>query len=213
MNDPTHFFIDFDETLFDYRAYVDWVDGQLSTEHGMPAGNFVGTMDEFHDTMDDSGLLRLRMYRHRDHVKHATGHDWPVLKSEIELLLGQSGQHFCYPDSHEFVIAALQAGFKQVRLLTYGSDEYQRYKISLCPIMKGLLVDVVDRPKADFLAANFGDPSIQGILVDDKAPLGLPENWQHVWLNRTGKRRPKNANCIEVRELNLAKILQAVTAS
>lgn len=213
MNEPTHLAIDFDETLFDYRAYVEWVDGRLSSEYGMPTGNFVGTMDEFHDTVHDNGLARLRMYRHRDHAKHATGQDWPVLIGQIELLLSQSGKHFCYPDSHEFVLSALQAGFEQVRLLTYGNDEYQRFKISLCPVMRGLFVDIVDRPKADFLRENYGDPSIQGILVDDKAPLGLPENWQHVWLNRAGKPKPKNANCVEIRELNFTGILQAVAAS
>lgn len=211
-NDPTHLSIDFDETLFDYRAYVDWVDGQLSSEYGMPTGKFVGTMDEFHDTMHD-GPLRLRMYRHHDHAEHAAGLGWHELRGKIETALSQSGQHFCYPDSHEFVLAALRAGFEQVRLLTYGSDEYQRYKISLCPIMRGLLVDIVDIPKAEFLRANYGDPSIQGILVDDKAPHGLPENWKHVWLNRAGRPKPKNANCVEIKELNFNGMLQAVTAS
>lgn len=51
-------------------------------------------------------------------------------------------------------------------LLTYGSDDYQRLKISLCPALQGIPVYTTRQPKAEWLEAT--EPCW---LVDDK-PIG-----------------------------------------
>lgn len=51
----------------------------------------------------------------------------------------------------------------EVKVLTYGVDEYQRLKASLCPSLKGVEIITTLRPKAEYLADK-GDVW----LVDDK---------------------------------------------
>lgn len=65
----------------------------------------------------------------------------------------------------------------EVSVLTYGVDEYQRLKASLCPSLKGVEIITTLRPKAEYLADR-GDVW----LVDDKDLADeLPSNVRFIW--------------------------------
>jgi len=202
-----YFFIDFDETLFNHRAYVDWLTGFLQDAYGIDTGDFLSTFDEYHEVKDEKGLLRL--YRHEQHILEQTGLTWPKISGEIEHQVQAENRHFCYPDAHKFLVEAAVGRAGKVRLLTYGDEAYQRYKISLCRVVSHLPVHVVSTPKSVFLSEEYGGKEVSGILIDDKYPLDLPANWQHVWLNRNNKKLA-DPGAIEVSSLDLADIVASV---
>lgn len=52
-------------------------------------------------------------------------------------------------------------------ILTYGTDDYQRFKASLCPSLSGISVETILEPKPQWLHEH----AASGWLVDDK-PIG-----------------------------------------
>jgi FMN phosphatase YigB (HAD superfamily) len=180
----THIFLDFDETLFDHYAYGDWLDEQLHNTGKLSGGrgSFQGSMDDFHDTIAMKPV-RMRLYRHAEHIKATTGLGWDFMSAEIEKLATKQAKDFCYPDAHTMV-EWLKASPYDVRILTFGDGDYQRYKISLSgnQDIRELPIHVVRETKRDFLTREYGQ--IAGVLIDDKQPLDLPATWTHIWINR-----------------------------
>lgn len=175
-------FVDFDETLFEHYAYLDWFDEELHEAGLLPegSGSFRQGVDKHHDVRSQVPLLRL--YKHQAHLMEATGRDWQFISGEMEKKVAQRTRDFCYPDSHDF-LAWLKAQPYDSRVLTYGDGDYQRFKIGLCHGNTAYFpAHVTDNPKNEFLAKEF--PDERGILIDDKYPLDLPDNWLHLWITR-----------------------------
>lgn len=80
-----------------------------------------------------------------------------------------------YEGVDELVSWAREVG--EVAILTYGYDDYQRMKASLCPSINGVEIITTLRPKGDFFKTIQGE----AWLVDDK-PIGdeLPEHVRFV---------------------------------
>jgi hypothetical protein len=60
--------------------------------------------------------------------------------------------------------------------------------MGLCSVLTeyDLPIHIVDTPKSQFLERYFKDVR-NGMLVDDKYPLDLPSNFEHVLIDRSGK--------------------------
>jgi hypothetical protein len=173
-------FLDFDETLFDHIAMLTWLDYTMTRQYGLRPGEFAASIDDHHTQLDDVH----RLYRHREHYG-LTGLDWSDVSSQIAGMIAEQGLDFCYPDVHPTLSRAAASGL-DVGLLTFGDEEYQLFKIAQCRELEGydFPVYVVHEPKREFLAREF--PS-GGTLVDDKFPLGLPNTWLHVLIDRAGQ--------------------------
>lgn len=171
-------FLDFDETLFNHHAYMEWASDLLEA-YGAQPGSYKASVNEFHTQIDET----LRLYRHEEHIMSVSQRPWSYISGEIHRAIAEGCHDFCYSDVHRFLKNVTEK-HNDVRILTYGNGEYQRYKINLCPVISGLKipVHVVNEPKRQFLADNF--TSANGVLLDDKYPLQLPSNWQHIWINR-----------------------------
>lgn len=172
-------FLDFDETLFNHYSYLDWADNFLQA-YGVRKGAFSEKVEEYHTVLAE----HLRLYDHKGHMEAVLGgHSWSFISGEIEHALEKERPDFCYPEVHKFLEYILEQGYEP-RILTYGNGEYQRYKIKCCRYLSELRLPIhgVDEAKPDFLEREFPDGT--GILIDDKGPLDLPENWQHIWLKR-----------------------------
>lgn len=178
-------FVDFDETLFYHYIYLQWVDAFLAKRNIiLQPGIYEARVEDFHEVKGEN----LRIYDHEGHLKSVSKRSWSYVSGEIEKEIHRASHDFCYDDAHDFLERAVQSQW-DVRILTYGNGEYQRYKIKTCRILSDfhIPVHVVTEPKKDFLTREFADT--EGVLVDDKQPLHLPKNWKHVWIDRTGTRR------------------------
>ncbi len=89
------------------------------------------------------------------------------------------------------LIDALTRDGYEVQVLTFGSDDYQRFKASLCPSLREVPVVTVLRSKADVLE-ELGE---ECWLVDDR-PLGdeLPGNVSFVQVSPDGRAVPHDAD-------------------
>ena len=182
MSQPSHIFLDFDETLFNHYAFLDWVDDFLVQHHQIEPTSFKAQIDDFHTPMGE----KLRLYRHEEHIEQVTNRRWSFLSAEMEKALKARKDDFCYPDAHRLLRKLVKTP-ADIRVLTYGDGAYQRFKLNTCHLLHELRlpVHVVDEPKRIFLEREF--PAANGILVDDKHPLNLPNGWTHIWINRAGK--------------------------
>lgn len=205
----THLFIDFDETLFEHLAFQAYSANMLNQLYDIDPQRYLENFDPYHEVQQ--GMHRL--YQHEDHLRDTTGLEWDTYSGQLtESVRRDEAAHFCYDDAHEFVEEASKSGMS-VRLLTYGIEAYQRFKISLCPVIGRLPVHIVCEPKGDFLSRHFSDASIKGILVDDKIPIPLPDNWQHIWLNRNERERPQDHTPIEITRLHFPSLADTIALS
>ncbi len=204
LTDYTHVFIDFDETLFSHGSYIEWFAEYLAKTHGIDTRDYMSSFNDYHDVQDALGLLRL--YRHEEHILDKTGLSWDMLSGEIEKIVKNESLDFCYPEVHKFVAELSDKENVEIRLLTYGDADYQRFKIGLCKHLRGIPIHVVHEPKGEFLEKHYNHDTTRGVLIDDKAPLIMPSNWQHLWINRKGRTKPKNAKCIEIADLSGALV-------
>jgi hypothetical protein len=151
----------------------------------------------------------LRWYRHAEHIKNITDESWELISGEVEKLVKSQAQDFCYPDAHDCLAWLVKQG-SDVRILTYGDGEYQRFKLMTFSYLRSnpLPIHVTRRPKRDFIKRHFGQ--FRGVLIDDKFPLDLPKGWQHLWLDRQAKlNKPEQIknDVIKIKSLNQAKLV------
>lgn len=172
-------FLDFDETLFHHLGYIKWVDALL-VKQGVESGHFFNTLWDYHHSQGEN----LNLYDHETHTFKALGKEWSFMSGEFEKALQEREGDFCYDDAHTLIEQAIEKGY-DVRVLTYGNGEYQRYKIRTCKALSrhNIPVHVVTGPKREFLEKYFDD-AMGGTLIDDKQPLRLPQSWKHIWINR-----------------------------
>lgn len=100
------------------------------------------------------------------------------------------------------LIETLESRGAEVRLLTFGSDDCQRFKASLCPSLRQLPVITTVRAKPDVLH----DSEEECWLVDDK-PIGaeLPGNVSFVQVALDGQVVPPDTEWPVFTDLLLAK--------
>jgi len=189
-------FLDFDETLFNHYAYLAWVDTFLEN-HAIEKGTYQKLISDFHTSMGEN----MRLYDHVGHIEAVLGRSWGYISGEIEQALEYQQKDFCYEDVHEFLEKITKKSKYDVRILTYGHGEYQRYKIRTCRVLSQLRIPihVVNEPKREFLKREF--PNVEGILIDDKHPLRLPPNWRHIWITRR-----ENDSLADEQQSNVTKI-------
>lgn len=96
---------------------------------------------------------------------------------------------FEYEGAGELVETLLSRGY-EIRIMTFGSDDYQRFKAALCPSLLGLPIVTTIRPKPEVL-----EELEEGCWLVDDRPLGdeLPGNVSFVQVSLEGKPEPPDA--------------------
>ncbi len=90
----------------------------------------------------------------------------PVAVYESLLETDLDDGRFEFPGVKELVSLIVEKG-EEVTVLTFGADDYQRFKVALCPSLQGIPVVTTLRPKYEFLE----NVESGGWVVDDK-PIG-----------------------------------------
>ena len=103
-------------------------------------------------------------------MRITTGRSWGLISGELEKEMSQGEYDFCYADAHDFIKRAVASDW-DVRILTYGNGEYQRYKIKTCRLLSELRipVHVVTEPKKDFLRREIG--TTEGAVLDTEGQV------------------------------------------
>ncbi len=120
-------------------------------------------------------------YDFRQHIR-SLGLDPEVVK---EVFLDQyRHETFIYDDTKE--VLGLGQEY-DIRLLTYGGEWYQLFKIATCSELSHVPVDIVLEQKADYLRNRYVKDDVT--LVDDKllteySGAEWPAHVQFIWLNR-----------------------------
>ena len=95
----------------------------------------------------------------------------------------------------------------ELKILTYGKDDYQKLKAALCPSLRGVDIVATQRPKKEF----FHEEKFEGEvwMVDDKAIDGLPENVNFIQVSLEGAEFEPSPRWHQVKSLNeVLNILQ-----
>jgi FMN phosphatase YigB (HAD superfamily) len=94
-------------------------------------------------------------------------------------------------DGSKELIETLTRDGYEVQVLTFGSDDYQRFKASLCPALRGVPIVTTLRAKSEVL----DELGVECWLVDDR-PLGdeLPGNVSFVQISPDGAAVPYDAD-------------------
>ncbi len=173
-------FLDFDRTLFDLDSFVAWTDEVLSAKFNLLPGTFSQSSLQHLTPAQDN----LYFYEHLKHFQSVTGKSWSFISGELEKELRQLNGDFCFPEVHKTLHGLFKKPY-DVRVLTFGYGDYQRFKLHTCSVIRRLHIPthVVDEPKRLFLDRHFAVGP--GVLVDDHHPLHLPPTWQHIWLDRS----------------------------
>ncbi|MCW1908089.1 MAG: hypothetical protein KIH63_001970 [Candidatus Saccharibacteria bacterium] len=205
-----YIFIDFDETLFEHYAFAAWIEDLLHEkgELTMGKGSFMASINAYHEVLQQVPLLRL--YRHRDHYAYTTKSGWQALSAEIHKQAKTSKADFSYPDAKRFIDVVNGFGVT-VKILTYGDQEYQLFKIASCTVsgVAHLETEVILEPKSSYIASTYA--GTRGVLVDDKYPLSLPDGWVHIWLDREATlTAPKQLEHGVIKVANLDQALKLI---
>jgi hypothetical protein len=199
-------FIDFDETLFEHTRFANFLEEKLATTDR--SYSFLRTLDDFHQVKGDN----LRLYDHKSHIFSTFGRSWEFVSGEVTKYINQDVADFCYEDSHEFLDRVVSSGH-DVRILTYGDADYQRFKIATCSKLRTLNIPihVVNEPKRCFIDREFGHST--GFLVDDKYPQNLPVAWTHIHIDRTqGSDALRCKDVYSIREEGVIRVRQLALA-
>lgn len=165
--EPT-FYIDLDRTAFRtemagelYAALAQLYPGNDAIARGYEQRDAYYVLSDNHDGDGD------RLYHHDLAAQlHSAGIDSADAFEKLVPLLGDG--RFEYPGLGTLVAAARARG--AVKVLTYGTDDYQRLKAALCPSLAGVPVVTVLQPKSDYLNKHTGP---NDWMLDDKALVGV----------------------------------------
>ena len=163
---PT-FYVDLDRTLF----------------HTDRVGEIFDSIEQLYP--DNQQIKEGYKQRHAYYVvTHQTGgddssyyHDLVTQLCDAELdcedvflkLVSQVGDgRFEYPGAEELISTMQARG--DVKILTYGEDTYQRFKVSLCPSLAGLAIATIIEPKVEYLNTH---ATVGDWIVDDKQLSGV----------------------------------------
>jgi hypothetical protein len=146
------------------------------------------SIDKYHEEV----FPRHRMYRHRDHSKDILKKEWEKFSGDVMAEYNKERAHtqteclFCYEDGHAMLRELVKKN-ADVRILSFGDEGYQRFKMSLCSVISALSlpVHIVEQPKKYYFTKHH--PSDVCVLVDDKPDLDLPSNTTHILIDRNRK--------------------------
>jgi hypothetical protein len=191
-------FLDFDETIFNHYDFLKWALGVLDREGLVSEATMLNSIDAYHDEIRP----RHRVYGHIKHYKEKGSVDWHHVSGIIARAYPKQECMFCYDDAH-ILIDHLSKTHNDVRILSFGDEAYQRFKMSFCKKIRDLNIPihVVTEPKRVYFKT-YTQQNQKYLLVDDKADLGLAVHVDHAHIDRTKQEeRTKKGNIISVSSL------------
>jgi beta-phosphoglucomutase-like phosphatase (HAD superfamily) len=166
--------IDLDRTLFDTTLFVQTLWDWIEQTYGISADASRYEMKQYFTYVGE-------MYNY-DFFKHIAdlGIDGNDLATRARAELTGS---FAFDDVVEFLRATKDL---DRAILTFGADNYQQFKISLCSELSGIDVHMTQGFKHDYIETHWPDQST--LLIDDRLlEEALPSVTRFILIDRTQK--------------------------
>jgi len=181
-------FLDLDRTLFDTPRFIRVVWQTIGRVYNVDGEQQLAVILDWYRQVG-----KLRYYMFEEHVQHVVGQNADEVAAKIRPLLAK--QNFLYDDTTE--IKKWQArGDYSVRILSFGGEWFQKFKISLSPAIATMPADVILESKSDFIAREFSGDG--GFLVDDKRNPHLPRGFTEVLIQRGVLQKSKRNGLIVI---------------
>lgn len=163
--------LDLDRTLFDTTLFVQTLWDWIEQVYGVDAEASRYGMKQYFTYVGE-----MYNYDFFTHIREL-GIDGAELTKRAQAELTGS---FVFDDVEEFLQTTKDL---DRAILTFGADNYQQFKISLCPELSGLEVHMTQGFKHDYIKTHWPDAST--LLIDDRLlEEGLPSVTQFVLIDR-----------------------------
>lgn len=161
--------LDFDRTLFDTSYFADWFAEEVAERSGLAVELVKKQAQETYYVY--SGELY-----YYDMIAHLTAIFGADANTQLEEIRTKARKHtsFLFEDVQATLDALKEYG--TLSILTFGKEDYQRFKLSLCPQLEGIPAYIVQDAKGPHLAANF-EPTERCVFIDDKDEHGTLPEW------------------------------------
>ncbi|PLS80788.1 hypothetical protein CYG49_04145 [Candidatus Saccharibacteria bacterium] len=170
-------FVDLDRTLFDTDVFIAAVWHYLGKKYPIDTEVEKARAKQYYTYDQD-----LYNYHFFDHIRALAIGDVQTIRFELSLYLRE--QSLLYNDTQKGLAALKELG--GATILTFGNEEYQRFKIACVPELAWLPVEIVQQHKRHFFSENYTQPCI---LIDDKDLYGqLPSTVEFIKIDRTQPR-------------------------
>lgn len=163
--------LDLDRTLFDTDLFVGTVWSWLGKTYGVDVQAASAGRSSYYHYVDD-------MYDY-DFFRHIT--DLGIDKQDvIKYARHELKTSFIFPDVEPFLEFTSDL---DRAILTFGNEPYQSFKLSFCPQLLDLSVNMTLEHKSAYIQAHW--PGSPTVLIDDKLLAGtLPDTTRFIQLNR-----------------------------
>lgn len=170
---PNVLFLDLDRTLFDTARFMPVLWHALAKRYGLDYDHCMALVPQFYRALGD-----YRYYDLKIHLQEGLGID---PDEAIEAVTPELASYdFMFPDAAELL--EWQKTHYEIRVLTFGPEWVQRFKLRFAPDIAHLPCDMILEPKSDFIAREYAGR--RGLLVDDRRNPHLPPGFTEVWLDR-----------------------------
>jgi hypothetical protein len=161
--------LDFDRTLFDTKTFADWFFEEVAQRSGTTAKSI---QDEAEATyfMYQGTLWYYDMFAQLESIFGAdSGLQLEAIKQKA-----LKTKNFLFDDFRRNFDALQHRG--TITILTYGKENAQQFKLSLCPELRDIPVIIVMSPKGPHIEKHF-DSKTRCVFVDDKDVHGELPSW------------------------------------
>jgi len=167
-------YLDLDRTLLDTQAIMQALTKAGSQLYGFDIDDL---RREYDQVNKDYKAGRLRAYSYFDQMS-ARGISAERARLDMEKAL--AGKSFLYSDVPG-LLAFLNSGGYEVKIVTFGKTDYQMFKFGLAPELAQLPIVVVSEEKNVYLSQQSSVPSL---LIDDKEIKPLPDWCKQALIDR-----------------------------
>lgn len=170
--------LDFDRTLFDTTKFSLWFAAQVAKRSGKSPETITQEAAKAYYVYQGD----LYYYDMQAHMGDIFGNQAEAMLDEIQAL-AKTSENFLFDDVRRTLADLRRYG--KVTILTFGEEQYQKFKISLCSELADVPAAIVQSAKGPHLAEQF-EPSVRCVFVDDKDEHGSLPEWVEFYHLRRG---------------------------
>lgn len=146
--------VDFDRTLFDTSAFVDWLWQAMEQVYGIDAAKEKERAKEFY--IYSASWYDYLFFDHLRAIPQLSSSDLSEFIKRMQALPGTPD--FLFPDGREILGRCDE-------IVTFGNEPYQQFKLGFCPELASIPTRIIQTAKAQYITANYHQSVV---LVDDK---------------------------------------------